>query len=428
MKQIYFLREQKVVKTLKKERLITNICFYICCGKKSMIYDFDKVIDRKNNHSTKYNELMQKFGVDDVIPLWIADMDFATAEPVVRALKEKAEHGIFGYVYRPDEYFDSFIRWQKRRYGWEVKKELLSFSIGIVPALGALIRQFSEKGDKILIQTPVYSEFYDINHDNERTVIENRFIEKDGVYTPDFKDLEEKLKEKPKLLILCNPQNPIGYVWSYEELKTIGDLCIKYNVPVISDEIHSDLTLWDNRHIPMASVSEEIRKNTITCTSTGKAFNVAGLQCATIVFNTPEEKKKFDRFWKDLEVHRNNPFNLVATMAAYTDEGEEYLIQLKKYLEDNIMFVHNYLKENIPQIKSNIPQATYLVWLDCRDLKLSQPDLEEFMLKKAKLGLNPGRVFQKGLEGFMRLNTACPGSVLEKAMKQLKEAVDNLEI
>ena len=428
MKQIYFLREQKVVKTLKKERLITNICFYICCGKKSMIYDFDKVIDRKNNHSTKYNELMQKFGVDDVIPLWIADMDFATAEPVVRALKEKAEHGIFGYVYRPDEYFDSFIRWQKRRYGWEVKKELLSFSIGIVPALGALIRQFSEKGDKILIQTPVYSEFYDINHDNERTVIENRFIEKDGVYTPDFKDLEEKLKEKPKLLILCNPQNPIGYVWSYEELKTIGDLCIKYNVPVISDEIHSDLTLWDNRHIPMASVSEEISKNTITCTSTGKAFNVAGLQCATIVFNTPEEKKKFDRFWKDLEVHRNNPFNLVATMAAYTDEGEEYLIQLKKYLEDNIMFVHNYLKENIPQIKSNIPQATYLVWLDCRDLKLSQPDLEEFMLKKAKLGLNPGRVFQKGLEGFMRLNTACPGSVLEKAMKQLKEAVDNLEI
>ena len=213
-------------------------------GEKAMIYDFDKIIDRKNNHSTKYNELMQKFGVDDIIPLWIAGMDFATAEPVVRALKEKAGHGIFGYVYRPDEYFDSFIRWQKRRYGWEVKKELLSFSIGIVPALGALIRQFSEKGDKILIQTPVYSEFYDINHDNERTVIENRFIERDGVYTPDFKDLEEKLKEKPKLLIFCNPQNPIGHVWSYEELKTIGDLCVKYNVPVISDEIHSDLTLY----------------------------------------------------------------------------------------------------------------------------------------------------------------------------------------
>ena len=392
-----------------------------------MIYDFDKIIDRKNNHSTKYNELIQKFGAEDVIPLWIADMDFPTAKPIIDALRKKAEHGIFGYVYRPDEYFDSFVKWQKRRYGWTVNRELLSFSIGIVPALGALIKQFSKKGDKVLIQTPVYSEFYDINLDNERTVIESKFTEKDGVYTPDFEDLEEKLKQKPKILIFCNPQNPIGYVWSHEELKKIGNLCIKYNVPVISDEIHSDLTLWDNRHIPMASISEEIRKNTITCTSTGKAFNVAGLQCATIIFNTLEEKKKFDKFWKDLEIHRNNPFNLVATMAAYTDEGEEYLFQLKKYLEDNIMFVFNFLKENIPQIKSNIPQATYLMWLDCRELGMSQPDLETFMLKKAKLGLNPGRVFQKELEGFMRLNAACPRPLLEKALNQLKDAVDGLK-
>ena len=247
-----------------------------------------------------------------------------------------------------------------------------------------------------------------INLDNERVVIENRFIEKDGVYSLDLKDLEEKLKEHPKLLIFCNPQNPIGHVWIYEELKSIGDLCLKYNVPVISDEIHADLTLWDNKHIPMASVSEEIRQNTITCTSTGKAFNVAGLQCATIVFNNTAEKAKFDKFWKDLEVHRNNPFNLVATIAAY-NEGEEYLVQLKKYLEDNIMFVYNYCKDNIPQVKPNIPQATYLVWLDCRqlckDFGFSQADLEEFILKKAKLGLNPGRSFQKDLEGFMRINT-----------------------
>ena len=394
-----------------------------------MKYNFDEIIDRKNNHATKYNELIKKFGVDDVIPLWIADMDFRTAEPVVNAIKKKAEHGIFGYVYRPDEYFESFINWQKKRFGWEPKKELLSFSIGIVPALGALVRQFSEKGDRILIQTPVYSEFYDINLDNKRVVIENRFIEKDGVYSLDLKDLEEKLKEHPKLLIFCNPQNPIGHVWAYEELKAIGDLCVKYNVPVISDEIHADLTLWDNKHIPMASVSEEIRKNTITCTSTGKAFNVAGLQCATIVFNNPAEKAKFDKFWKDLEVHRNNPFNLVATIAAY-NEGEEYLVQLKKYLEDNIMFVYNYCKDNIPQVKPNIPQATYLVWLDCRqlckDFGFSQAELEEFMLKKAKLGLNPGRSFQKDLEGFMRINTACPRSVLEKALNQLENAVKEL--
>lgn len=390
-----------------------------------MKYNFDEIIDRKNNHSTKYNELMKKFGTEDVIPLWIADMDFRTAEPVVKALKEKAEHGLFGYVYRPDEYFEAFINWQKRHHNWNVDKELLSFSIGVVPALAALVKQFSEKGDKILIQTPVYSEFYDINHDNERVVIENKFIEKDGEYSLDLKDFENKLKEQPKLFICCNPQNPIGRVWSYDELKAMGDLCVKYNVPVISDEIHADLTLWDNKHIPFASVSREIAENTITCTATGKTFNLAGLQCATVIFNNLQEKNKFDRFWKDLEVHRNNPFNLVATIAAY-NEGEEYLEQLKKYLEDNIIFVHDYFKKNIPQIKPNIPQATYLIWLDCRDLGFSQEELEKFMLKKAKLGLNPGRAFQKDLEGFMRLNTACPRSVLEKALGQLKKSVDEL--
>lgn len=390
-----------------------------------MKYNFDEIIDRKNNHSTKYNELMKKFGTDDVIPLWIADMDFKTAEPIIKAVEEKARHGIFGYVYRPDEYFQSFINWQKRQHNWNVNKELLSFSIGVVPALATLVKQFSEKGDKILIQTPVYSEFYDINHDNGRTVIENKFSEKDGEYFLDLKDLENKLKEQPKLFIFCNPQNPIGHVWTYDELKAIGDLCIKYNVPVVSDEIHADLTLWGNKHIPFASVSEEIGKNTITCTSTGKAFNLAGLQCATVVFNNLQEKQKFDKFWKDLEVHRNNPFNLVATIAAY-NEGDEYLSQLKKYLEDNIMFVHNYLKNNIPNIKSNIPQATYLIWLDCRELGLNQKELEEFMLKKAKLGLNPGRAFQKDLEGFMRLNSACPRAVLKKAMEQLKNAVNEL--
>ena len=390
-----------------------------------MKYNFDEIIDRKNNHSTKYNELMKKFGTDDVIPLWIADMDFKTAEPIIKAVEEKARHGIFGYVYRPDEYFQSFINWQKKQHNWNVNKELLSFSIGVVPALATLVKQFSEKGDKILIQTPVYSEFYDINHDNGRTVIENKFSEKDGEYFLDLKDLENKLKEQPKLFIFCNPQNPIGHVWTYDELKAIGDLCIKYNVPVVSDEIHADLTLWGNKHIPFASVSEEIAKNTITCTSTGKAFNLAGLQCATVVFNNLQEKQKFDKFWKDLEVHRNNPFNLVATIAAY-NEGGEYLSQLKKYLEDNIMFVHNYLKDNIPNIKSNIPQATYLIWLDCRELGLNQKELEEFMLKKAKLGLNPGRAFQKDLEGFMRLNSACPRAVLKKAMEQLKNAVNEL--
>ena len=393
-----------------------------------MKYNFDEIIDRKNNHSVKYKELTKKFGVDDVIPLWIADMDFKTAQPVINALEKKVQHGIFGYVYRPDEYFESFINWQKKRFGWEPKKELLSFSIGIVPSLGALVQLFSEKGDKILIQTPVYSEFYDINEDNGRIVIENRFIEKNGKYSLDLEDLENKLKENPKLFIFCNPHNPLGHVWTRKELEAIGNLCRKHNVPVISDEIHADLTLWDNKHIPMASISEEIRQNTITCTSTGKAFNLAGLQSATIVFNNLEVKAEFDKFWKDLEVHRNNPFNLVATIAAYSDEGEEYLNQLKEYLQNNILFLNNFFKEYIPEITPNIPQATYLVWLDCRKLckkfGFNQKQLENFMLTKAKLGLNEGRVYQKRLEGFMRLNTACPRVILEKALNQLKDAIE----
>ena len=394
-----------------------------------MKYNFDEIIDRKDNHSVKYNEL-GRFGTDDIIPLWIADMDFRTAEPVIRALRKKAKHGIFGYVYRPEEYFESFINWQKRRFGWIVEKDLLSFSIGVVPAIGTLIRLFSEKGDKILIQPPVYSEFYDINTDNERTVLENKFKEEDGNFILDLDDFEKKLKLQPKLFILCNPHNPLGHVWTYEELKAMGDLCIRYHVPIISDEIHADLTLWNKRHIPMASISEEIRQNTITCTSTGKAFNLAGLQSATVIFNNIHEKRRFDKFWKDLEVHRNSPFNLVATMAAYSDEGEEYLKQLIEYIEGNIRYLNDFFRDNIPYIKPNKPEATYLIWLDCRKLSekynFNQEQLEEFFIRKAKLGLNSCRTFNHGSSGFMRLNAACPRPVLEKALNQLKNAIESL--
>lgn len=396
-------------------------------------YNFDEIINRKDNHSVKYNEL-QKFKncPDDLIPLWIADMDFKTSQSIIEAIKNKAEHGIFGYVYRPEEYFDSFVRWQKRRFDWDVNKEMMSFSVGVVPSLGALVNILSEKGDKILIQTPVYSEFYDINLDNERVVIENKLNINGSRYEIDFIDFENKLKEKPKVFILCNPHNPLGKVWTKEELEQIGELCLKYNVPIISDEIHADLTLWGKKHIPMASISDEIARNTITCTSTGKAFNLAGLQSATIIFNNSDIKRKFDKFWKNLEIHRNNPFNLVATIAAYSDEGEEYLNQLITYLENNILYVNKFLHEYIPIISSNVPEATYLVWIDFRkfmkEFELTQDELEEFLITKAKLGLNSCRVFQHNSSGFMRLNVACPKAILEKAMWNLKKAVDGLLI
>lgn len=389
-----------------------------------MRYNFDEVINRI--HSAKYDERLKKFGSSDVIPLWVADMDFKTAQPIIDAMIKKANHGIFGYVSRPKEYFNAFISWQKKHNNWEVKEEFLSYCIGIVPALGALIQQYSKQNDKILVQAPVYTGFYEILQNNNRDILESKFKIHDGEYELDLVDFEEKLQQKPKFFILCNPHNPLGKVWSKKELKSMGDLCVKYGVLIVSDEIHSDLTLWDNVHVSMASISESIAKNTITCTSTGKAFNLAGLQSATIAFNNVEGKERFDTFWEKLEVHRNNPFNLVATIAAY-EEGEEYLEQLKAYLQDNIKYVHEYFKKHIPKIKANLPQASYLIWLDCAELGFkTQKELDEFMVKKAKIGLNSGSSFQIGLVGFMRMNVAYPRSVLEKALKQLENAVNSI--
>lgn len=390
-----------------------------------MIYNFDEVINRKGSNCAKYDECFKKFGTEDIIPLWIADMDFRTAQPIIDAMKEKAEHGIFGYVSRPNEYFDSLCRWQKRRNNWDIDKELLSFNVGVVPSLAALVRQFSEVGEEILIQTPVYPEFYDVVEAADRKVLVNRLIEKNGSWGIDYKDFEEKLKRQPKAFILCNPQNPTGHPWSKEELTKMGELCVQYGVPVISDEIHSDLMLWGNKHIPMASLSKEISDNTITCTAISKTFNLAGLQASTVIFNNHEEKAKFEKTWHSLEIHRNNSFSLVASIAAY-NEGEEWLEQLLKYLEGNMSLIHDYCEKYIPKIKPNIPNCTYLVWLDCRELGLTDDELNEFMIKKAKIGLNSGNNFDRDLSGFMRLNAACPRSILKKALEQLKEAVNAL--
>lgn len=387
-----------------------------------MTYNFDEIVDRTHNNAAKYDERKKKFGTEDVIPLWIADMDFRVPKPVEDALINKAKQGIFGYVSRPEEYFDSLCRWQKRRNGWEIDKTLLSFCSGVVPALAALIRQLSEKGDEILIQTPVYPEFYEVVENAERKVIASRLVETNGSYVIDFADFEDKLMRGPKAFILCNPQNPVGRSWKREELRKMGDLCLRYHVPVLSDEIHGDLMLWGNKHTPMASISPEIASNTITCTAVSKTFNLAGLQAASVIFNNQKEREKFERFWHDLEIHRNNCFSLVASIAAY-NEGEEWLLQLIEYLEGNMRFIHDYCEQYIPEIKPNIPECTYLVWLDCRGLHMADDELNEFMIKEAKLGLNAGCDFDRERNGFMRLNAAAPRSLIKKAMEQLKDAV-----
>lgn len=389
-----------------------------------MKYNFDEVIDRSQNRSSKYDERIKKFGTADVIPLWVADMDFKTAQPIIDALKARAEEGIWGYTSRPDSYFEAICSWQQRRNGWTIDKSLVSWSLGVVPALSAIVKLFSEPGDKVMIQTPVYSEFYDVTEAWGREVVENQLVEKDGVWSIDFADFEKKAKEV-KIFLLCNPHNPLGIVWTKEELQKMADICFANDVLLVSDEIHSDLIFHGKKHTPTATVSDEIAGRIISCISGTKTFNLAGLQASTTVFPNKEYKEKFDRFWMNMDIHRNNAFSSTAMEVAF-NEGEEWLEQLLEYLEGNFDFIKNYCAENIPQIKPNIPDATYLVWLDCRDLGMDNETLRRFMIEEAKLGLNEGYTFGRSLSGYMRLNAACPRSVLETALKQLKSAVDRL--
>lgn len=388
-----------------------------------MFYNFDEIVDRGDNNAAKYDERMKKFGTGDVIPLWIADMDFKVAKPIEDALLRKAAQGIFGYVSRPKEYWEVLCRWQKKRNNWEIDPSLLSFGCGVVPSLAALVRQFSREGEAILIQPPVYPEFYEVAEHAGRRVLTNRLKEVDGSYEIDFEDFEEKLKLGPKAFILCNPQNPVGRCWKPWELKRMGELCVQYHVPVLSDEIHGDLMLWGNKHTPMATLSPEISANTITCTAVSKTFNLAGLQASTVIFNNQKERERYETFWHSLEIHRNNCFSLVASIAAYK-EGEEWLEQLLTYLEGNMRYIKEYCQDYIPQIKPDLPECTYLVWLDCRALHKSDEQLNRFFVREAKLGLNAGCDFDRELSGYMRLNAACPRSVLEKALGQLKTAVE----
>lgn len=389
-----------------------------------MKYDFDQVIDRSGNRASKYDERVMKFGTDKVIPLWVADMDFKTAQPIIDACVKKAEEGIWGYTSRPASYFEAVKGWEKRRNNWDVDTSLMSWSLGVVPALSVLVKIFSHTGDKVMIQTPVYSEFYDVTEAWEREVVENKLVEENGTWHIDFEDFEKKAKEV-KIFLLCSPHNPLGIVWSREELQRMADICIANDVLLVSDEIHSDLIFHGKKHIPTATLSPEIAGKVISCVSATKTFNLAGLQASTTIFPNLEMKKKFDRFWMNMDIHRNNAFSSVAMEAAY-NEGEEWLEQLLEYISGNFDYIKEYCDKYIPKIKPSVPDATYLVWLDCRELGMDNEQLRRFMIEKAGLGLNEGYTFGRSLSGYMRLNAACPRSVLEQAMKQLKEAVETL--
>ena len=363
-----------------------------------MKYNFDEVIDRSENRSSKYDERVKKFGTADVIPLWVADMDFRTAQPIIDACVKKAQEGIWGYTSRPASYFEAVQEWEVKRNNW--------------------------KPDTIMIQTPVYSEFYDVVEAWGRTVVENKLVEENGHWHIDFDDFAAKAKEC-SIFLLCNPHNPLGIVWGPADLRRMAEICIENNTLLVSDEIHSDLIFHGKHHTVTASISPEIANRIITCVSATKTFNLAGLQASTTIFPNAEMKQTFDKFWQGLEVHRNNAFSSVAMEAAYR-EGEEWLEQLLEYISGNFDYVCDYCAKYIPKIKPNRPDATYLMWLDCRDLNMTNEELRDFFIYKAKLGLNEGYTFGRSLSGYMRLNVACPRATLEKAMDQLKAAVDAL--
>lgn len=389
-----------------------------------MKYNFDEIIPRIGTRCAKYDEMIKKFGSEDLIPLWIADMDFKTAKPIIDALKQKVEEGIYGYVSRPDSYFDASCDWKKRRNGWEIDKSLCSFSVGVVPAMTVMAEIWCKEGSNILIQPPIYGEFFEIIKNTKNSILTNNLVEKDGKWSIDWRDFENKLKEAT-MFLFCSPHNPLGIVWEKEEIERIVNLCAENNVILISDEIHSDLIFHNKKFIPTATVSELAKNTVVTCFSATKTFNLAGLQACTVVFPNSELKMDFDKWWMAKDIHRNNSFSSIAMEVAY-NEGEEWLEQLLPYISNNFDFVVEYFKKNIPKIKTFAPDATYLMWIDCRALNLSSEELDKFMVEKAKLGLNNGVVFGKELSGFMRLNVACPKSVLKQALEQLKRAIEEL--
>ena len=387
--------------------------------------DFDKLIDRENTRATKLELKKLLFKTEDVIPLWVADMDFAIADEIQEALKKRLEHPVFGYTYQNAEFFESIINWQKRRHGWEVSARSISVISGVIPALALSIKALSEKGDKIMIQPPVYPPFYELIENSGRELVKNSLIEKNGEYSVDFNDMEKSFADGVKIIILNNPHNPVGRVWSRKDLESLVDLCLKYDVKILSDEIHSDLITGNKPHIPVASISKEASAVTITCMAPTKTFNIAGLAIAYTIITDNKIKKAYRKELNNLHLFIGNTMGAEALIAAYND-SEKWLESLLVYIKGNAEFVSSYFKKYVPQISVSKNEGTYLLWVDFRKLNLSNLELKKFLIEKAKLGLNQGFEFGEEGSGFARLNVATPRVVLEKAMEQLKTSVEKL--
>lgn len=382
-----------------------------------MQFDFNKIIDRSGTHSVKYDLRKAYFGKEDVIPLWVADMDFAVPPFVLEAVKKRAEHPIYGYSVIPDSYYEALMSWQKRRHNWDLKKDWISFSPGIVTGLNMIVQSLTKPGDKIIVQPPVYFPFFSSIEKNGRKLSFNQLLEKDGHWSIDFEDLEQKMKDGARMLILCNPHNPVGRCWSREELEWIGAKSTEHGILVVSDEIHCDLVFEPSRHVPFATLSDAIADLTITCIAPSKTFNLAGLFTSSVIISNDSLRRRFRLFQEKLHLNPNI-FGITAAHAAYS-EGEEWLSELMGYLSGNARIVKEFLDSKMPEIPASPLEATYLMWLDFRRWGLEPDELKKLLISQAGLGMVDGREFGPGGKGFQRLNIASPSSLILNALERL---------
>lgn len=389
------------------------------------VFDFDEIIDRKNSNCLKYDFALQRNKPEDILPFWIADMDFKTAPEIIDAIRQRAEHGIFGYSEVKEEYFEALRSWMEEKHGWKIQRQWLVKTPGVVYALAMAIQAYTDPGEGVIIQQPVYYPFQEVILDNQRVLVNNPLVlGSDGRYHMDLEDFERKIVEqKVRLFLLCSPHNPVGRVWSRKELEALADICIRHDVIIVSDEIHGDF-VFSGQHQVLADLNEELKNRTITCTSPSKTFNLAGLQISNIFIANPILRKKFKERIAASGYSQLNTLGLTACEAAYRSGGEWHR-ELMEYLRDNLEFLKDYLKAYLPQIRLIEPEGTYLIWLDFRGLNLTEAELEELIVHSAGLWLDSGNMFGKPGEGFERINIACPRSLLEKALKQLESALQD---
>jgi cystathionine beta-lyase len=386
-----------------------------------MTYNFDQLIERKGSSSVKWDGMEKFLGARDALPMWVADMDFLTPAYITEAIIKRARHGIFGYPIREESYFTSLASWLARRHQWAVERDWITFSPAVVPALNMAVLAYTQPGDKIIVQPPVYFPFFTAATDHKRTLVYNNLVMREGRLCMDFESLESLAKEGAKMLMLSNPHNPGGSVWTKDELQQMAEICLKYKILIISDEIHCDLVYKPFKHTPVAGLSEEISNITITTVAPSKTFNLSGLSTASVIIENEVLRKKFNAQVDHLHINWGNLFGNIASEEAYL-HGDTFVDELMDYLAGNVATLEDFVTENLPKIKVIRPESTFLVWLDCTEMGLNDNDLNEFFLHKAEVGLNPGAMFGPGGEGFMRINIGCPRATLLQGLNQIKEA------